>query len=212
MSEPDPTDESLPLSLAREIDRVCDHFERAWEAGTRPHLETAVEELPEASRPALLRALLAVELECRRRQGERPQAEDYRQRFPRHVALIDDLFRASAPRGESFQLASSSGKLETFPTGRLGPGSLVGDYQLLAEIGKGGMGIVYRALQLRVPRVVALKVIRPDRLDELPPERRRVWVERFTTEARALAQLDHDHIVTVHDVGEHDGLPFYAMR
>ena len=201
MNEADPADETLPLSLAREIDRVCDHFERAWEAGTRPRLETSVEELPEAERPALLRALLAVELECRCREGERPLAEDYRQRFPEHLEVIDSVFQASVDHG-----------CHSRSTSRLVPGCLVGEYQLLAEIGKGGMGIVYRALQLRVPRVVALKVIRADRLDELPPERRRVWIERFTTEARALAQLDHDHIVTVHDVGEHDGLPFYAMH
>src|SRR5262249_54439777 len=93
---------------------------------------------------------------------------------------------------------------ETFPE--------VPGYQILEVIGWGGMGVVYKARQLKPERIVALKVIRPDRLEGLSPEERRKAVERFTTEAQAAAQLEHENIVRVYEVGEVHGRPFCSMR
>jgi WD40 repeat protein/predicted Ser/Thr protein kinase len=87
-----------------------------------------------------------------------------------------------------------------------------GDYELLAELGKGGMGVVYRARQRGTDRTVALKVVRPDRLEGIAPAHRSAWLERFRREARAAARIDHDHAVTVYEVGEAAGRPFYSMR
>ena len=89
---------------------------------------------------------------------------------------------------------------------------LLGDYELLGELGRGGMGVVYRACQLSAGRLVALKVVRADRLLDLSPENRAIWLERFRTEARAAARIEHEHVVTVYDVGEVDGRPYYSMR
>jgi serine/threonine-protein kinase len=74
------------------------------------------------------------------------------------------------------------------------------------------MGVVYRARQRSADRIVALKVIRPDRLEELSAAAKAETLRRFLTEAQAAARLEHDHIVTVFDVGEIDGQPFYSMR
>jgi hypothetical protein len=82
----------------------------------------------------------------------------------------------------------------------------------LEQLGIGGMGVVYRARQHGPDRIVALKLIRPDLLETLSSEQRRKTIERFVTEAQAAAQLEHDHIVSVYEVGEHDGRPFYSMR
>src|SRR5262249_54476172 len=90
--------------------------------------------------------------------------------------------------------------------------AVLGDYELLEEIGRGGMGVVYRARQRSADRPVALKVIRPDRLESLTPAKRREWVERFRREGRIAARLEHDHVVTVYEVGEVDGQHFYSMR
>jgi serine/threonine-protein kinase len=81
-----------------------------------------------------------------------------------------------------------------------------GRYQLQEKLGQGGMGVVYRAFDSVLQRIVALKLVHsPDGLD---PEMR----ERFFREARAAGLLTHKNIVTIYDLGEHDGTPYLAME
>jgi serine/threonine protein kinase len=94
----------------------------------------------------------------------------------------------------------------------LGPFPHFKDYQILEAIGLGGMGMVYKAHRKSTNSTLALKVIRPDRLEGLAPERRRKIIQRFIIEAQAAAQLEHDHLVKVYEVGEEGGRPFYSMR
>ncbi|HET7292496.1 MAG TPA: protein kinase [Vicinamibacteria bacterium] len=86
------------------------------------------------------------------------------------------------------------------------PGDRVAHYEILAELGRGGMGVVYRARDARLERDVALKCPWPD-LASNPTVR-----ERFTREARAAARLSDPHIVPVFEVLEHQGLPWLAME
>jgi len=87
----------------------------------------------------------------------------------------------------------------------------LGDYEVLQELGRGGMGLVYRARQRSADRMVALKVIGAECLDHVLAEECHV-VERFRTEAKAAAQLDHPNIVTVYEVGESGGQHFFSMQ
>ena len=81
----------------------------------------------------------------------------------------------------------------------------LGRYEVVDLIGQGGMGALYRARDPRIGRYVAIKLLRPG-YDT--PELR----DRFSREARAAGSLSHPNIVTIYDVGEHDGLPFIAME
>ena len=85
-------------------------------------------------------------------------------------------------------------------------GATVGHYQIVARIGEGGMGLVYRAVDVRLRRTVALKLVRPRDNDDVHAK------ERLLVEARAAAALDHPNICTIYEVGEtDDALPFIAM-
>jgi len=87
-----------------------------------------------------------------------------------------------------------------------GIGSRIGDYVLEAPLGEGGMGIVYRARQSSLNRIVALKMLPFGRFS---PD---AHLKRFRAEAEAIARLRHPNIVTIYEVGEHDGQPFFSME
>ncbi len=91
-------------------------------------------------------------------------------------------------------------------SGDLLPGATVAGYVVEGVVGRGGMGTVYRARDPRLDRVVALKLVAAAVAQDVE------FRERFLREARSAAAIEHPHIVPVHEVGEHLGLPFLAMR
>lgn len=85
-------------------------------------------------------------------------------------------------------------------------GLVIGDYQILSELGRGGMGVVYQARHRKLQRIVALKMIRAGKHSGNDA------LLRFIAEARAVAHLQHPGIVQIFDIGEHEGLPYFSLE
>src|SRR5262245_40571204 len=149
---------------------------------------------------------LAEEFVQRHQRGERPSLSEYTDRYPELADEIREVFPALALMQDVRpQLGAATGPYEA---GRSGASTLerLGDYRILREVGRGGMGIVYEAEQESLGRHVALKVLPAHTL--LDPQR----LHRFQREARAAARLHHTNIVPVYGVGEQDGLHYYVMQ
>jgi WD40 repeat protein/serine/threonine protein kinase/tetratricopeptide (TPR) repeat protein len=151
---------------------------------------------------------LAEEFLERYRQGERPPLREYLASYPELTGEIREVFPAMAML-EQIALADEAPANET--AGETAAAlalarEQLGDYRIVGEIGRGGMGVVYKAIQVSLGRQVALKLLPPQVLDG---DRSR---HRFEREARAAARLHHTNIVPVFGVGEHDGTPYYVMQ
>ena len=142
----------------------------------------------------------------RLRRGEHPSLTAYKAQFPALAERIDELFPALA----ELELVGSDVDSSGGPAGRRCRGDVtaerLGDFRILREVGRGGMGVVYEAIQESLGRRVALKVL--PRSGRLQGSRH----ERFRLEARSAARLHHSNIVPVYGVGEHEGAPYYAMQ
>ncbi|MGE3310180.1 MAG: serine/threonine-protein kinase, partial [Limisphaerales bacterium] len=114
---------------------------------------------------------------------------------PPHDLAGDDAGEESAPSGGKPEVVAADAMARRFP-----------QLEILECLGRGGMGVVYKARQPRLNRLVALKVLAPGREQE--PR----FAERFAREARALARLAHPAIVAIHDFGESDGLFYLVME
>jgi WD40 repeat protein/serine/threonine protein kinase len=140
------------------------------------------------------------------RQGKRPSVEEFARRYPEHAddiaAILPALLlmeKAKAPDDSPEQRRQARATAAAAPL-------QLGDYQILREVGRGGMGVVYEAQQLSLGRHVAIKVLPSHAL--LDPRQ----LGRFQREARSAARLHHTNIVPVFGVGEQDGLYYYVMQ
>ncbi|MGE0759500.1 MAG: WD40 repeat domain-containing serine/threonine protein kinase, partial [Pirellulaceae bacterium] len=174
----------------RQIEQICDRFEAAWRAGERPRLESYLTEATASLQGALLLELLPLDWEYRLRAGDPPQFPEYSARFPAVRSLIETIGREVA------DVVSVGGQLP----------ERLGRYRVLRRLGRGGMGVVYEAIDDSSGQRVALKLL--PRLSMQDATAR----ERFRREALTTARLHHPHIVPILEVGEHDRQPFLALE
>ncbi len=152
---------------------------------------------------------LAAEFVERHRQGKHPPLSDYTDRYPDLAADIRDLFPALVQIEKLKPSADATDATDCFErpaTPALAQLERLGDYRILREVGRGGMGVVYEAEQESLGRHVALKVLPSSAL--LNP----TYLARFRREAQAAGRLHHTNIVPVFGVGECDGVHYYAMQ
>jgi WD40 repeat protein/serine/threonine protein kinase len=218
-----PSTSNLPAlpSLPWHLDQICDRFEAAWQAagtnGPQPPIAEYLQGVAESEQILLLPELIALDAAYRRLRGETPQEEDYHA----FAAALDQAALSQALAGrpgtqrESHKTVSAT-LWERFtrpPTGRDAavPSSgaswpALPGFEILDELGRGGMGIVYRAWQVQLRRLVALKMVRAGVYAS------RQAGARLRVEAEAVGRLQHPNIVQIHEVGEYQGCPYFALE
>ncbi len=223
--------EPLPLELAYRVERTCDRFEAEWRSGRRPDISAYLDFACAAERSALVRELVAIDAHWRRRAGEWPGLGDYLAALPADADGVRVAFDGLDPAETDHSVLPSDPLSGSNATG-LGETDVIGgsasrdpgphsrgsvegpdgspkvapDYEILGVLGRGGMGVVYKARRRGLTRIVALKMILSG-AHAGPAER-----ERFRWEGEAVARLQHPNIVQIHDIGEHDGFAYLTLE
>jgi tetratricopeptide (TPR) repeat protein len=210
------------------VEAILREQEAAWRRGERPPAELYLERYPALKlNPEAALDVIHNEYCLRRLRGEAQLEDEFCARFPEQAGPLRAQFRADAALEEGLNVGAppreggapgdggSAGWRASFdgcptcipPAAAAAPGAAAPPgLEILVELGRGGMGVVFLARQRSPERLVALKVLRGG---DLSAARDR---ERFRREADALAHLQHPNIVTVYQVGEFAGAPFLVME
>ncbi|MCB9940269.1 MAG: SUMF1/EgtB/PvdO family nonheme iron enzyme [Planctomycetaceae bacterium] len=217
-----------------EIDELCDRFDQELVRGLGPRMEKFLADAPMAARNGLLAELLVMELEYRAQQRDEPQIDEYHERFPEQAHVIAGAFSQHAQAGQFLETpeaasrsatekkslsesaddldlqgerASSEAAFRRYlkPATRDGWLGRLGHYEIEKILGRGAFGIVAKAFDKKLHRVVAIKLMDPELAATSPPRK------RFLREARTAAAVTHESIVAVHAV-EEEPIPYLAME
>ncbi|MGP0063699.1 MAG: serine/threonine-protein kinase [Isosphaeraceae bacterium] len=209
------------LARARAVNRSCERFEASWRAGERRRIADFLDETDMGDRDAMFPELLALEIELRREGGEGPGIDEYVEEFPDRGEVVARIFAELEPpppspgrtleNGHARRHGNNPGTttvphLEKAGAADFGHLSTIGDYELIDEIARGGMGVVYRARHKGLKRMVALKMILSGPMATFEER------ERFLREAELAANLDHPSIVPIYEIGEHESRPYFSMK
>jgi serine/threonine protein kinase/Tfp pilus assembly protein PilF len=213
--------EELSLNAAMRLDVICEKFEQDLRGSSAAAIERYLNDAAGPERTALLRELLALELEYRAARHEQLQLEDYLTRFPEYREVVHltfvELDSKSAPRGSDptaclTPIADARTPMPSINSSTIAiessPSILANHprYRTIRRLGVGGMGAVYLAEHRIMQRLVALKVIRPDILANDGAQ------SRFDREIKAAGRLHHPNIVTAYDAERIEATSILVME
>jgi tetratricopeptide (TPR) repeat protein len=183
-----------------------------WQGGERILVEAYFQRHPALQADAnCALQMVYQEVLLREQHGETPDLTEYLRRFPQFASQLTPLFEVHRALESSFWLkgtvVDTPNPVPPPDTGMAGAEwpSITG-YEILGELGRGAMGVVYRARQIGLNRLVALKMILAGAYAGAAE------VARFRAEAEAQARLQHPHIVQIYEIGDSDGRPYFALE
>jgi tRNA A-37 threonylcarbamoyl transferase component Bud32 len=192
--------------LEKHTRQACADLQQRLSRGEDSRAENFLRDFPDlASDADRALDLIYAEYVARENLGQKPSRPEFLARFPQWRERLEKLFQLHDLMDQGEAIDDATVPEAVTPTG-LPAGPWLDRYELLEEIGRGGMGIVYKARQVGLNRIVAYKTIKGGEAAE--PEER----ARFREEAEKMARLKHPNVVPVYGVGECDGLPFFSME
>ncbi len=166
---------------------ACAEFEREWRSGSRPRIEDFLVDTAQDVRTTLFSRLLDLEVRLRKERGEEPRPDEYVSRFPEFSDRLSATHWA-----DRLEETASHGSLE---------GTRFAHFELQQELGSGGFGTVWKAIDLKLGRTVAVKILHPYRAGG-------EGAAMFLREAQAAARLRHPNLVAVHEARFERGLAY----
>jgi tetratricopeptide (TPR) repeat protein len=190
---------ALLTSPFEQVASLCEAFTGECKHGSRASLDSYLDRVGEEAQPPLLRNLLTIDIENRRSVGEPVQVEEYLERFPKFAGLIRDIF---VDLSSLSPVATHETHRAKVAAGKTPAVCRLGDYRLLGELGRGGMGVVCEAVHVQRGNHVALKTL---------PSLDGAALHRFKREFRALADINHPNLVALHTLEADGGQWFFTM-
>lgn len=204
-------DDHVSLNIFDQIDSICREYRSAWKQGKRPRLEQWFDQVPEDAQAQLFLNLLQTEIAFRQKAKETPSSDDYLKRFPQFSRQVRQVFHEqslmSVDELRGSPLDDVDAGVHTRTMGGVSAHRL-GDYELLRELGRGGMGVVYGARNTKTGNQVALKTL-PTGHDgqEVNAER----LHRFRREFRSLSEINHPNLVGMQTLEVDGSQWFFTM-
>ncbi len=197
-----------PMQLVEAL--RLDQWDR-WQEGEAIPAEAYLEHVPGLQADADCAVELVYnEVVLRQRRGDTPRLEEYLRRFPQLAGPLRRLFEVHDLLESDLLVPRRkfpwSGEDSAAQPSRSAEAPAIAGYEILGELGRGGMGVVYKARQVHLNRLVAIKMLLAG------PCAGAEMLARFRAEAQAQARLNHPHVVQVHEVGEQDGRPYVVLE
>jgi serine/threonine protein kinase/tetratricopeptide (TPR) repeat protein len=186
------------------IESLLDEQSACWGRGERLPVEVFLRLHPTlADDEERVLDLIYNEIVLRSESSDPPTLDEFLERFPQ----FSDQLRAQFEVHEALALPDPVLRTQpaSFPAAGSAPPGVLGGYEILEELGRGGMGVVYKGRHHGLHRFGAVKMLHPG-------DRGADHLARLRAEAEALARLEHPNIIRIYDVGEHDGRPYLVME